>query len=318
MNLIIIALGSFAILFLYKALAFKWNILDIPNERSSHVQPTVRGGGIVFPVLTLGWFAFNQISYPFFLIGLILLSIVSFIDDIKNLSFKLRLVTQILAVAAMLWSLGLIGSLSYGAVVLLFLLTVGWLNTFNFMDGINGITALYAISVLSSFWVLNHYVEFIEASFIKALLLITVAFAFFNVRTKAIMFAGDVGSISLAFILAFLMILLFVQTQNWFFILFFLIYGVDSIMTIVERLLKRENIFEAHRSHLYQLLCNEYQCKHLSVSFSYALLQFIISGGVILMYLNNASGYWYPVLMLFILSSYLILKTSLKRKLKKT
>jgi UDP-N-acetylmuramyl pentapeptide phosphotransferase/UDP-N-acetylglucosamine-1-phosphate transferase len=162
---------------------------------------------------------------------------------------------------------------------LVLVLLIGWINAFNFMDGINGISVLYALSAIISFSLLPIHETSLP-------LLITVGlsclvFGFFNVRTKAKTFAGDVGSISLALFLGYFMIKTIVQTGQIGYILFFSVYGIDAIITIIIRIKNKENIFEAHRSHLYQYLANEQGHSHVLIAVLYAVLQLLVNGIVI-------------------------------------
>jgi UDP-N-acetylmuramyl pentapeptide phosphotransferase/UDP-N-acetylglucosamine-1-phosphate transferase len=310
---VVISLILLASLFFYKYIALKYDILDWPNSRSSHNKPTIRGGGIIFPIAgILATFLFD-INYPFFLSGLVLVAIISFIDDVKSISFRLRLLVQLAGAALLLFDVQ--GLNDYWLVLaLFFILTSGWLNAYNFMDGINGITSLYALTTLIAFLIINNFVFFVNEAFIIVFIISVALFSFFNVRRKALMFAGDIGSISLAFVLAFLMISLLSITGHWFFILFFLVYGVDSILTIIERLFKGENIFEAHRSHLYQILANETKAGHLKVSFAYSGIQLLISALVILGYLKEWPGWTYFTIATFVGLSYILIKMKMKRK----
>ncbi|MDR9443221.1 MAG: UDP-GlcNAc--UDP-phosphate GlcNAc-1-phosphate transferase, partial [Schleiferiaceae bacterium] len=148
-----------------------------------------------------------------------------------------------------------------------------------FMDGINGITAFYALSVLAPLAYLNFSAgeQFFPQSLLYVVGISVWVFSWFNARKRARTFAGDVGSVSMAFILAYLMLQLFLHTGQWAYILFLSVYGVDAVLTIMHRLIKRENIFQAHRSHFYQYLANELAWPHLRVSGLYAILQLLIS-----------------------------------------
>jgi UDP-N-acetylmuramyl pentapeptide phosphotransferase/UDP-N-acetylglucosamine-1-phosphate transferase len=158
---------------------------------------------------------------------------------------------------------------------------IGIINAYNFMDGINGITACYSLAVLALLFWVNNEVHFIDADFILYCIMAVAVFAFFNFRKKAKCFAGDVGSVSIAFIILFLLGLLMVKTGNVIYVLFLLVYGLDAIWTIVRRLMRKENIFEAHRTHLYQLMANEMGMNRLLISLSYGLLQLVIGCGII-------------------------------------
>lgn len=282
----IISLILFSTLQLFIFIAKKTSIIDIPNHRSSHKNITIRGGGIIFPIsLLLIPFMVNFQNY-FFLLGLVIISTISFIDDIKPLSVKLRFLFQLIAIILMLIDIGS-NYIPFWIWPILIIVIAGVINAFNFMDGINGITGTYSLSIISSLWLINNYLLF----FIDNELLVTVSisiliFLFYNFRKKAICFAGDVGSVSIAYILIFLIIKLIVFSNNLIFILFFAVYGIDSILTIIIRLKNKENIFEAHRKHLYQLFSNELKAPHIIISSIYALIQFSICGVIIYMVKN--------------------------------
>ncbi|AEV34267.1 MraY family glycosyltransferase [Owenweeksia hongkongensis] len=265
---------------LYFRIADRYNIIDKPNERSSHSSVTIRGGGIIFPIAILLWFLFFGFQYPWFTLGVLLISVISFLDDILTLSTKPRLAIHLLSVALLMYDLGIYSFPAYWWIIA-FVLIIGWINAFNFMDGINGITAFYAISVLIPVGVYNMMQEVLPLSLILISAISAVIFAFFNARKKAKTFAGDVGSVSMAFIIAFLLITIILATGRWEFICFVAVYGVDAVLTIIHRLSKKENIFKPHRSHLYQYLANEMKVPHIGVAALYAFLQLMISFVVI-------------------------------------
>jgi UDP-N-acetylmuramyl pentapeptide phosphotransferase/UDP-N-acetylglucosamine-1-phosphate transferase len=260
----------------YFRLANHFNIIDKPNERSSHNYVTIRGGGIVFPVATILWFVMFGFNQAWLVFGLLLLAAVSFLDDIITLSSKIRILIHFVAVTILFWQLGIFG-LSVYIVVLAYLFTIGWINAFNFMDGINGITAFYGFVSLVSFAWINHSIGFVSQDLIIILIISVLIFSFFNARSRAKTFAGDVGSVSMAFLLVWLMISLMIKTGRLEYILFFAIYGMDSVFTIIFRLWRRENIFEAHRTHLFQFLSNELKWPHVLVSAIYGIVQVAIN-----------------------------------------
>src|SRR5690606_21862206 len=131
------------------------------------------------------------------------------------------------------------------------------INAYNFMDGINGITAMYSFAVLLLLWLENREIGFVDNRLIYCTAIANGVFAFFNFRQKAKCFAGDIGSISMCFILLFSILNLILSTENLIYTLFFAVYGVDSVITTIFRLLRRGNIFRAHRTHLYQYMANE-------------------------------------------------------------
>jgi UDP-N-acetylmuramyl pentapeptide phosphotransferase/UDP-N-acetylglucosamine-1-phosphate transferase len=262
---------------LYNRLAILYNIVDIPNNRSSHSQVTIRGGGIIFSISVLLWFFNSGFQYSWFLAGLILISIISFLDDLFNISFKNRLIVHILSLSLLCIQIELY-QFQWWIVIPVLIVLTGIINAFNFMDGINGITGGYSLSVLLGLWVVNNFqVKFIENELIYYITIALVIFNYYNFRKKARCFAGDVGSISIAFIIVFLLSKLIIQTYNFLYIFFLTVYGIDTLYTIIYRLIQKENIFEPHRKHLYQLLANEQKISHTIISITYSVVQIIIS-----------------------------------------
>ena len=282
----------FALQLLYFRIANKLNIIDKPNERSSHSRITLRGGGIVFWISVLIYFVMSGFANPWFFAGLTLISAISFADDITPQSPKLRLVVQFVALLLMCMQWQLF-DYSWFFVVLALIVGVGVMNAFNFMDGINGITGGYSMAVLVSLWYVNNYqIFFVDNDLIYIVFIALLVFNFFNFRIKAKCFAGDVGAVSAAFILIFMLGLLIVKTGDFSYIAFLLVYGVDSVLTIIHRILLKENITEPHRKHLYQLLSNEMKVPQLLVSSIYAVLQLLISFGFIVF---HSVSLWYLV-----------------------
>ena len=291
---------------LYFRIADHFNIIDNPNERSSHSSVTLRGGGILFWVGVLFYFLMSGWHYPWFFAGLTLVAAISFADDVKLQSPIVRQVLQFIGLLLMSiqWQLF---DFSWIIVVLVIVVSVGVLNAFNFMDGINGITGGYSLAVLASLWYVNNYVTaFVDNNLIYLVFLALLVFNFFNFRIKAKCFAGDVGAVSIAFILIFILGMLIIKTGDLSYIAFLLVYGVDSVLTIVHRILLKENITEPHRMHLYQLLSNELKVPQLLVSTIYAVLQLLISFGFIMFY---SVSLWYLVIVAVLLTVvYLIIK----------
>lgn len=278
-TLVFVAL--FVLELVYFKIADMFNIIDKPNERSSHTGITLRGGGIIFYLGALVFFVLSEFQYPWFFLGLTLMTIVSFADDVMTLSNKVRLMVHFTSVMLMAYQLGLF-VMPWYFLLIAFIVVVGVINAYNFMDGINGITACYSLAVLGLLWWISLTVDFINPDLLIYTLLSVLVFAFFNFRKKAICFAGDVGSVAVAFILLFTLAALIIKTQNLIYILFLSVYGIDAVWTIVNRIMKGENIFKAHRSHLYQYLGNEAGINKLLVSFLYGVLQFFIGIAVIL------------------------------------
>lgn len=295
---------------LYFKIADRFNIIDKPNERSSHSTVTLRGGGIIFYFGALIFFILSGFQYPYFFLGLTLMTAVSFLDDVFTLSNKIRLLIHFSSVLLMTYQLDLF-SMPWYYLLITFIIVVGVINAYNFMDGINGITACYSLAVGTLLMIVNHQLNFIEQDLLSYTLLGVLVFAFFNFRIKAKCFAGDVGAVAIAFILLFALGALIIKTGNVIYILFLSVYGIDAVWTIVRRLIKKENIFEAHRSHLYQFLGNEAKVNKLMVSFCYGLIQFLIGLLVIQFSDQNVTAQIiFSVSLLIGLSViYLILKT---------
>ena len=212
-------------LWFYIRLAKKYNILDVPNHRSSHHNITIRGGGVIFPIaLLLAYFLFD-FQYSWFVFSVMILSITSFLDDLYSLSKRARFFVHFISVFLLLIELNLLQQ--YWLFPFLIFILVGGLNSFNFMDGINGITALYSIVTLSSLYYINESLIFIERYFILIPLIGVIVFSFLNVRKRAICFAGDVGSVSIAAIILFLLFKLVIHTNNFFYIFLLLVYALD-------------------------------------------------------------------------------------------
>ncbi|KDN53969.1 MraY family glycosyltransferase [Flavobacterium seoulense] len=269
MQYLILFLLLLAIELLYFKVADQYNIIDKPNSRSSHTSITLRGGGIIFPIALMIACFMGYVSWAVML-AVLLVAVVSFIDDIKPLSQLPRFLSHIVAAVLIFYELNLFSE-SLWLLPVLLLLLIGWVNAFNFMDGINGITVLYALTAIISFSLLP--LNQLQLPLLISMGLSCIVFGIFNVRKKAKTFAGDVGSISMALFLGYFMMKTIIETGQWGFILFFSIYGIDAGITLFTRVKKRENIFQPHRSHLYQYLANEIGMSHVLVSCIYATVQ---------------------------------------------
>ena len=292
-----------AIELLYFRLADKCNIIDKPNERSSHSSIVLRGGGIIFTLGLWIWAAFFGLTYPWFLVAVTLVAGVSFVDDIRSLPDSVRLVTKFVAMGLTLYELYCIpGQFLENApwwmlsafVVMGLIIFVGASNIINFMDGINGITGGYALASFVPLYLLNREMGFVEESLLVTMVLADVVFCLFNFRPKgrAKCFAGDVGSIGIAFILLFLIGRLVMQTGDVTYLIFLLVYGVDGCLTIVHRIMLHENLGEAHRKHAFQLMANELHIGHVTVSLLYMGLQLAVSMGFIFLVPDTAVAHW--------------------------
>ena len=323
---IVIAIVLFITELVYFKIADRCNIIDKPNERSSHSNIVLRGGGIIFPISILGWMALQMVNgewfmvkdYLPFVVGLVLICGVSFWDDVKSLPDSVRLMAQFVAMALMFWSM--FGFQNSGFMVLdwywrvaviivALIVCVGASNIINFMDGINGITGAYAMASLIPLYILNNGVNggFVDNSFIITMMLADVVFCYFNFRPrgKAKCFAGDVGSLGVAFILLFLIGCKVMQTGDITYLVFLVVYGVDGVLTICHRIMLHENLGQAHRKHVFQLMANELKMSHITVSLIYACLQLAISLGFIYLVPNNILAHW-----TYLLSSIVVLSVA--------
>ena len=276
--LIILVLLFVAELFYFRV-ADKCNIIDKPNQRSSHTRITLRGGGIIFYFGALAFFLTSEWAYLWFMIALTLITVISFVDDIRSTSQRLRLVFHFTAMALMFYQWGLF-SLPWWTIVVALIICTGIINAYNFMDGINGITGGYSLVILVSLAYVNaEVISFTEQDFIYTMICSVLVFDFFNFRKRAKCFAGDVGSVSIAFVVLFLIGSLILQTKDFSWLVLLVVYGVDSVLTIVHRLLLHENISMPHRKHLYQIMANELKIPHAVVSLIYMVVQAAVVAG---------------------------------------
>ena len=297
----------------YFRIADKCNIIDKPNQRSSHSTIVLRGGGIIFMIGAWVWSAFFGFDYPWFLAGLTLVAGVSFVDDIHSLPDSVRLVAQFAAAAMAFYQLDILHWDMWWIVLVALIVYVGATNVINFMDGINGITAGYALAVLVPLGLLNtNYRElatnlttnyssivssdgvFVDQSLIVAAIIAAVVFCLFNFRPKgkAKCFAGDVGSIGIAFIMLFLLGNVIMKTGDITWLIFLLVYGVDGCLTIIHRIMLHENLGEAHRKHAYQIMANELKIGHVKVTLLYMAMQLAVSLGFIYLCPDNVLCHW--------------------------
>ena len=298
-----------AVELLYFRVADLCNIIDKPNQRSSHTKIVLRGGGIIFLVGSWVWSASFGFRYPWFLVAVTMAAGVSFIDDIHSLPDSLRLIVQFIAMGLMFYQLDMIHANLWWAVVLALIVCVGATNIYNFMDGINGITAGYSLAVLiplllvsmmpggpltGSGTAMNEAGGFVETSFIIVTILSVLVFSYFNFRpkNKAKCFAGDVGSVGIAFILLFMIGCLIMKTKDITWLIFLIVYGVDGCCTIVHRIMLHEHLGEAHRKHAYQLMANELGMSHVIVSLIYMGLQLGISLVMVYLIPNTTLAHW--------------------------
>ena len=338
LSYVIIAVLLLAAELLYFRIADKCNIIDKPNERSSHSTVVLRSGGIIFAISMIVWSltpfpspqgegsTFALLEYLPFIVGLVLICGVSFWDDVKSLPDSVRLVTQFCAMALAIYPCIIAApyqvALKVLACILALIVFVGATNIINFMDGINGITAGYSLAVLVPLLLVNSSkfnVEsqlkvggFIDESYLIVAIIGVLVFSIFNFRPKgkAKCFAGDVGSIGIAFIMLFAIGRLIVQTGDVTYLILLLVYGVDGCLTIIHRIMLHENLGEAHRKHVFQLMANELGMSHVTVTLIYMALQLVVSLGFIYLCPNNVLAHWlYLIGMIAVLAlAYVLFK----------
>ena len=296
---------------IYFRIADRFNIIDKPNQRSSHTRIVLRGGGVIFTIALWIWSIWYGFQYPWLLAGVTLAAGVSFVDDIHSLPDSVRLVTQFLAMFLIFYEVGLLipgESLGFRVenlfvhaliVLMALIVCVGATNIYNFMDGINGITGGYSLSIIVPLIILNEKFgmsnkQFVEPSLLIVIGLSLLVFCWFNFRpkNKAKCFAGDVGSIGIALILLFCIGRLIVATGDPTWLVFMLVYAVDGCCTIVHRIMLHEHLGEAHRKHAFQLMANELGMSHVVVSLVYMTLQLAVSLVVVFVVPDTLLAHW--------------------------
>lgn len=261
----------------YHRLALRLNIVDKPNHRSSHIHTTVRGGGILFPLAVIFWWMAFDFQNTWMVLGIVWVAAISLLDDVYTISSKIRFGIQFLSLSMAFYDLGVFSQIHWLALPVFYFVALAVINGINFMDGINGITGLYGLVFLGSILAVNAYTGYFDQFLVRYEILALCVFLLFNLRKKALMFAGDIGSISLAYLMIYILVQWYLDSGSWTVILFLLIYGVDSAITIFDRIRKREKISEPHRTHLYQILANQGEKPQVNIALIYAALQLLIN-----------------------------------------
>ena len=304
---------------MYCFFARKYGIVAHVNERSSHQKPVVTGAGIVFCIgyiLYIGYLFWHKKSIPLHLsVAAILLAIVSFVDDIKEIWFFIRLCIHFLAVFLLMWQLKAdfqihifsLRLVDWFAVVFLAILFVGGINLYNFMDGVNGmIGGLSLAFFISTFFINTFVVKFIDSNFLIFLSIPCLIFMFFNFRNSPACFCGDVGSIFLGFMVMYVLCSLIIKTENFVYILLFSVVIIEAGYTVLQRLLIGQNIFKPHRIHLFQLLCNQGEKSHLCVSSFYFGIQIFLG-----IFVSAINYFAMPLFLQYVLSFIIFLGLSI-------
>ena len=307
MKYLIITLLLSLLEILYFQVAKRFQIVDRPNQRSSHKGIVIRGGGIIFLIAAWLWSLFFNWDYLWFLTGLTMIGVICFADDIKPVANAPRLVIQFIAMFLMFYQVGLLSPERWWMVIVAVVVCVGILNAFNFMDGINGVTGGYSLAVLLPLLYLDSFPgaaalsdSFVHPSLLWVMVLACLVFCFFNFRLHARCFAGDVGAICIAFTLVFCLGRLILRTRDVTYLMLMAVYGVDTVMTILHRIHLHEPLGVAHRKHAYQLMANELKIPHIVVSSFYMGLQLMISAGLVFLPVNH---WLYSLVVLVLLVS---------------
>jgi UDP-N-acetylmuramyl pentapeptide phosphotransferase/UDP-N-acetylglucosamine-1-phosphate transferase len=315
----------------YFKIADRFHIIDKPNQRSSHFYITRRGGGIIFPVAWLLFSVSQGIYLPWFTLGLMIISLVSFLDDMSEVKVIPRISFQVIAFLFAFYDLGLFNVLPVWLMIPVLILSLGALNAVNFMDGINGITGLYAFAFWMSLAIVSDagFGSMLELNTpFPYMILSIIVFGYFNFRRRAVCFAGDVGSVSMAYLMIGMVIFMMfrpgtavigtisndgiagIPDFDLKYLLLLAVYGIDSFLTIIHRLWLKENILKGHRKHLYQYLANELGWSHLTVASLYAALQLLINIWVLTTDINllDACTLLIGLAICYVGSKYIILR----------
>ncbi|GAB2480898.1 MraY family glycosyltransferase [Algoriphagus taiwanensis] len=299
----------------YYRLALQFNIVDKPNHRSSHTQVTVRGGGILFPFAVLLWWMANDFLNTWMVLGMVWIAAISLLDDIYTLSRKIRFGVQILALSMAFYDLGVFEQVQWIGLPALYFVCLGIINAINFMDGINGITGLYGLVFFGTILAINQYMPVFDPSLIYYVILSLSIFMIFNFRKRALMFAGDIGSISLAFLMIYILVQFYLVVHTWTIIVLLAVYGVDVAATMIERKWRGEKLGEPHRRHLYQLMVNQLKVNHVNIAMAFAFIQAIINFALFIIPDSYPSPIQASGILLALVVLYLLIKTSIWKKL---
>lgn len=284
--------------------------------RSSHSTFTLTGGGVIFPVAMLLFAVFFHerltTEYLLMLGGMCVLATVSMIDDIRSLSPLIRLIVQtvVVAVVYVQWCTAATSAIY----LLLLLFGVGFINAFNFIDGINGIMSAYALVTFATLYYAYTQVDIPSDSLLYQVAIFSsigvLVFSLFNFRRSAVIFSGDVGSITLGYVVLFLIWQLIANTGSAVYLVFLIVCGVETVLTILDRLFEGANIFLPHRRFLFQLMANEGRCPHYMVALGYAAVQLLINVGFYLMPVPLRWTYAILVTVLLV-AAYFIIKSKI-------
>ncbi len=315
--------------------------MDIPNERSSHVEPVPRGGGIVFVAICLAsaliYGAIWERTLLYFFAGGIVVVAISWLDDVLSLPVWIRFLTHSVTAFLVIYLLGywdnlyipVLGDVYLGSfgMVVTFLWIVWVINAYNFMDGIDGLMSALGV-VAGAGWAVVSIVSKSESVFFLTSVVVTSVLGFLvHNWSPAKVFMGDVGSTFLGYCFAVMPLLasglLFQQVPNgfWFtfavFCLFLPLF--DTTFTLIRRALRGEKVWQAHRSHLYQRLVKA-GIPHDKVTMFYIFLSLFTANSAVwmLLFIGSKDHELVPVVLGLLSVLFLVVAVDIveKRKVK--
>ncbi len=285
-------LGTAALTWAVRRYALRTNLLDVPNERSSHSSPTPRGGGVAIVAVTLLAIAVLSVTgwargWPLaaYATGGLLVAGIGYLDDYRHVAARQRLLVHFAAAAGVLLVVGRFPTvpvfgfeldLGLSTSVFAGLFIVWLLNLYNFMDGIDGIAAVEAVTVAGAAAALLWYSGVVDWALLAGLLAaVSLGFLVWN-WPPAKIFMGDVGSGFLGFCFGGLAVVTFAASalSIWVWLILLGTFLVDSTVTLIRRVLRRERVYEAHRTHAYQYASRKFG-SHRAVTIAVGLINAI-------------------------------------------
>lgn len=289
---------------LVRNIAFKKQLLSIVNGGNQ----AITGTGLVLVLVLLLHGLLVNTSHAYFLFAFAMLALVNWLDDLFEIHSGWRLITQFLALSFLVMEFGLISS--YWSPFFL-VVAVGVVNAYNFMDGINGISGIYALAVLAP---LPFAYAFDTENMGRLLLifLFLILFILFNFRRSAKAILGDTGSIALGFLVLFYSLQCFKNYDIYLLMSFSMLFLLDTGYTLLERTYRRKNVFQSHREHLYQMLVHRRGWDPRWVAMGYGVIQLGINITLLLLK-SSRSQLLFSIAIGAILSGvYWYWKTSIK------
>lgn len=266
-------------------------VLDRPNARSSHDTPVPRGGGLAvmlaaLPVALAGGIVVGAPAVPLaaLLLGTAILAVIGMIDDVKTLAVGPRFLVQIACSLAVVLILFMEMTPPFGRVWIIFMVSAAligllwFVNLYNFMDGIDGITAVETVSICFGLVVVDLLSRDVGSAWIWSLAApiaaATIGFAIWN-WAPAKIFMGDAGSVALGLLVGGLLLALALRGQILPALILPAYYLADASLTMARRLLQGHKPWEAHRDHFYQRAVRR-GSGHASVSLRIAGLNLVL------------------------------------------